>query len=240
VDVGASDLNPNPVSEFSSWPAPDGAGLKLNLGCGHFLVDGWVNIDKSPSVVLARFPRLRRGLGRAGLLNSEQERGFPRGIVHADVGKHIPVADGAADFAYSSHMIEHLSRWQGLAFVRECRRVLRPGGVLRLATPDLALLVSSYLKNEFPEPFDQMPTAADSFVLEYGAYFDIEENTAKRLVRRLASPSIHQWLYDFDSLSCLLEEGGFTDVTRTEYRAGSCPDLDQLELRPRSLFVEAR
>jgi len=48
------------------------SGLKLNLGCGSTVVPGWVNVDKSPSIVLARHPRLRRGLASAGLLTAEQ------------------------------------------------------------------------------------------------------------------------------------------------------------------------
>ena len=39
---------------------------KLHVGCGSDVYDGWVNIDKSPSVLLARAPALRAALSRTG------------------------------------------------------------------------------------------------------------------------------------------------------------------------------
>ena len=212
--------------------------MMLHLGCGHYAPEGWVNIDKSPSVLLSPLPRVRKALLAARILNPEQAEGLPRGIVHADVTKGIPAPDGTADYAYSEHMIEHLSRWQGLAFIRECRRVLKPGGVLRLATPDLAKLTENYQARTSPHLGEQ-PTPADAFCADYGAYHDIPSNYARRLIRRLFSGAPHQWLYDYESLSLLLREGGFTTTERCSYRQGQVPRLDQVEFRERSLFVEA-
>ena len=212
-------------------------GRRLHLGCGVDVVPGWVNIDKSPSVLLSRAPSLRKALGRVGLLTPEQARGFPPGAVRADVSKRIPAADASAEFAYSSHMIEHLSRWQALAFFRECRRVLRPGGVLRLATPDLEEMIRDYGHNRSPLLAEQ-PTRADAFCAEYGAYSD-PPGLVRRLVKKWLGGDSHQWLYDAESLTFLLRESGFAEVTRWSYRKGTVPDLDLVEHRERSLFVEA-
>jgi hypothetical protein len=46
-------------------------------------------------------------------------------------------------------------------------------------------------------------------------------------------------MYNFDSLRGLLQAVGFAQVTRHSYRQGACPDLDRLDNRPASLFVEA-
>jgi hypothetical protein len=46
-------------------------------------------------------------------------------------------------------------------------------------------------------------------------------------------------MYNFESLRSLLAAAGFSDVTRRSYRQGVCPDLDRLDNRPASLFVEA-
>lgn len=213
-------------------------GRRLHLGCGADVVSGWVNIDKSPSVLLSRAPTLRRALGRVGLLTPEQARGFPPGAVRADVSNRIPAADASAEFAYSSHMIEHLSRWQALAFFRECRRVLRPGGVLRLATPDLEEMIRDYTHNRSPL-LAQQPTRADAFCAEYGAYTD-PPSVLRRFVKKWLGGDSHQWLYDAESLTFLLRESGFAEVTRYSYRKGSVPDLDLIEHRERGLFVEAR
>ena len=156
---------------------------------------GWVNIDKSPSVLLGRFPALRRLLFRLRLLTPEQARGFPEGVVFADVSKRIPAESGSVEFIYCSHMIEHLSRWQAVGFVRECHRVLRPGGWLRLATPDLKLMSTDYIDGTSPFLEDEL-TASDAFCAEYGAYADAPGNQVRRMIRKLAGGDSHQWLYD--------------------------------------------
>ena len=132
------------MSHNAAVSAP-GPGLKLHLGCGSTVVPGWENLDKSPGVVLARVPGLRRALLRAGFLSSEQADAiFPPGIIRVDVRRGLPYPTASARYLYSSHMIEHMARWQALELVRECARVLEPRGALRFATPDLAVLVEGY------------------------------------------------------------------------------------------------
>jgi predicted SAM-dependent methyltransferase len=212
--------------------------LKLHLGCGPTVVPGWENVDKSPSVYLARFPRLRRVLHRAGVIDDAQGKGFPSGIVHADVSRRLPYADGSASYVYSSHLIEHLSRWQALRFVRECRRVLRPGGIMRVATPDLNAIVEAYRAVDRTSDGEQ--TRADTMMAQLGMFRELQANHVQRLIHRVASGSYHQWLYDSESLIRLLTEGGFNETRICSYRKGETPDLDQLEHRPESLIVEAR
>lgn len=208
------------------------------MGCGPSVFDGWVNIDKSPSVILARLGLLRKLLFRLGLITPEQASGFPPGVVFADVSKRIPAGDGSVDCIYSSHMIEHLSRWQALAFLRECRRVLVPGGILRLATPDLALMIRDYESGSSPF-LDEHRTRADAFCAEYAAWSDPPGSTLRRMIRKVAGGDNHQWLYDSESLAALLREGGFTQVEVCGFREGSLPELERVERRERSLFVEA-
>lgn len=214
-------------------------GTKLHVGCGPSVYDGWVNIDKSPSVLLSRFGLLRRLLLKLGILTADQARGFPPGVVFADVSRRIPTESDSVAFIYCSHMIEHLSRWQALAFTRECERVLRPGGVLRLATPDLALLVRDYLDRS-SHLLGEGGTPADAFCEEYGAYVDPQGSRIRKLVRKLAGGDSHQWLYDAESLTKLLNEGGFSEVGQRRYREGEVPGLDTIEHRERGLFMEAR
>jgi SAM-dependent methyltransferase len=214
-------------------------GSRLHIGCGPSVFPGWVNIDKSPSVLLARFPWLRKLLFRLRLLTAEQARGFPEGVVFADVSKRIPAESSTVDYIYCSHMIEHLSRWQALAFLRECHRVLRPGGWLRLATPDLALMVRDYQLGTSPFLEDGF-TPSDAFCAEYAAYADAPGNPASRMIRKLAGGDNHQWLYDGEGLENLLREGGFTTIESRSFREGSVPELDSIEQRERGLFVEAQ
>src|SRR5438128_2178234 len=96
-----------------------------------------VKLATGPSWTVAPASRNRSAAAPA-------EAVFPAGIVRTDVRRGLPYPDGAAGYVYSSHMIEHMARWQGLALVRECARVLAPGGILRLATPDLAGVTGAY------------------------------------------------------------------------------------------------
>lgn len=217
--------------------APNGE-LRLHLGCGPDIVPGWENLDKSPSVLLAKFPRVRAALFRARIINEQQAQGFPEGAIHVDLAKGIPYPDESARYAYTAHMIEHLSRWQGLRVMRECLRVLSPGGTVRVVTPNLRDLVDSYLNHDFP-PQHQMETAADSFMSELQTFREIEGSRSRQLLWRLTSGVPHQWMYDQESLMSLLREAGFPDPVVRTYREGLVPDLDKLEHRPRSIFVEA-
>jgi predicted SAM-dependent methyltransferase len=93
---------------------------RLNLGCGNRFLHGWTNVDftsHSPSV---------------------QQH---------DLSKSIPFADNSFDLVYHSHVLEHFSKREGLAFISECYRVLVPGGYIRVAVPDLEILANLYLKN---------------------------------------------------------------------------------------------
>jgi predicted SAM-dependent methyltransferase len=219
--------------------APAQTGLRLHLGCGTVFAPGWENIDKSPNVYLSRTPRLRRALARVGILSeAHTAANFAPGTIRVDLSRGLPYADRSTAYVYHSHLIEHMARWQGLALMRECLRVLEPGGTMRAATPNLRTIVDWYLRDDFP--FGEGPAPADRFMDVLGTYRDVPGSTAQRLVRKLVSGVPHQWLYDRESLSVLLEEAGFVDPVERGYREGSVPELDALEHRPESLFIEAR
>lgn len=62
-----------------------------------------------------------------------------------DADDGLPFKDGSVDGCYASHLLEHLSRDGARRLLIECLRVLRSGGVLRLAVPDLEVIVGEYL-----------------------------------------------------------------------------------------------
>src|SRR5690349_21176406 len=90
----------------------------LNLGCGASFHSSWANVD-----VVARDPTV---------------------ICH-DLRNPLPFAAGAFEVVYHSHVLEHLSREQARFLIAECFRVLRPGGFLRVAVPDLETICRLYL-----------------------------------------------------------------------------------------------
>src|SRR5205814_992975 len=78
----------------------------------------------------------------------------------------FPLPDASFDFVFSEHMLEHLSYEEGLACLRECRRVLRPGGRIRIATPSLERLARLYDAEQTDVQRRYVRWAADSFVPE--------------------------------------------------------------------------
>jgi predicted SAM-dependent methyltransferase len=210
--------------------------VRVNVGSGGDALPGWINVDKSPGLLLARLPTLRRLLAAGGVLSDRQRLGFSTSVVYGNAAKHLAFADRSVDFVYSSHMIEHLSRVQGLTFLQEARRILKPGGTVRLATPDLAKLIAEYREGSARGGRD---TAADGFMANAHFLHDTSEGAIRRFVSRNLSGHWHQWLYDDDSLCALLAEAGFRNPRVCEFAIGAVPGLDLVENRPESLFVEA-
>lgn len=96
---------------------------KLNLGCGVYLMDGWLNTDIS---------KLSRD----------------RGASYLNVGKPFLLPDSSFNFIYSEHLLEHLDYHQAKNMLNECYRVLKPNGIIRITTPSLEFLLDLYFHPE--------------------------------------------------------------------------------------------
>ncbi|MGH6690635.1 MAG: class I SAM-dependent methyltransferase, partial [Gammaproteobacteria bacterium] len=94
-------------------------------------IDDYLRTSKGPRVILGA------GLNRCpGWLSTDATP--TSGQVHLDVSRRFPFPDASIDFYQSEHMIEHLGYYVALSMAKEMRRTLKPGGVARIATPDLA------------------------------------------------------------------------------------------------------
>ena len=125
--------------------------VRVNVGCGPSPISGWENLDNSPSVAIARLPSWCGSvLARIGAIGPEQARVVSAargGAIRRAHAEKLPFADGSVAVVYSSHMLEHLGRDEARAFLLECRRILRPGGILRLVVPDLERYVRTYVED---------------------------------------------------------------------------------------------
>lgn len=90
----------------------------LNLGCGDRWHPEWCNLDVAP-------------VGDC--------------VQRWDVRMGVPASDQTFRFAYLSHLLEHLRPREAEELVRECWRVLAPGGVVRVVVPDLERIARDYL-----------------------------------------------------------------------------------------------
>lgn len=90
------------------WAPPPGTPRLLNLGGGSNTIEGGLTVDLDP-----------------------------RADSYADVTRALPFADESFDLILLEEVLEHVDKPQGLRLLRECRRILAPGGVVRITTPDL-------------------------------------------------------------------------------------------------------
>jgi len=209
--------------------------LRLNLGCGQAPTEGWLNYDNSPAVRLSRWPALAKALAATGLVSpgTAQFARFCRAadIRHADACR-LPHAAGTVDAIYACHMIEHLDRDEAWRFVEECRRVLRPGGVLRLAVPDLARLARLYANDG----------DAEAFMARLQVDLDRPRGLLARLSRLLTGGRGHHWMYDGASLVRMLGDAGFAEAIVLPAGRTRIADPGRLDLAERaedSVYVEA-
>ena len=146
--------------------------------------------------------------------------------------KRIPENDSSVDVVYSSHMVEHIEKENVSLFFKEARRVLKSGGVIRLAVPNLMLLVDKYLED----------CDADKFI-ESTLLTRNKPKTLMAMIKYLLiGDRNHQWMYDGKFLCKLLSLYGFKKPRVLEIGQTSILEPGMLDLKERSdesVFVEA-
>ncbi|HTP29375.1 MAG TPA: methyltransferase domain-containing protein [Anaeromyxobacteraceae bacterium] len=147
------------------------------------------------------------------------------GVIRWDLTDPLPVSSNAIAFVYCEHFIEHISLQEGRRLLSECHRVLKPGGVLRLSTPNLRMLVDEYLLGRVSEWRD----------------VGWSPETPCQMVNEGLRLWGHRFVYDEVELKDTLEVIGFRHVNPVDWRGSSYEELKGLESRPyhREVIVEA-
>lgn len=169
---------------------------RLQLGCGANLLPGWLNTD--------------RGAHAAGATYLDAARSFP-----------LPQARFAHVFC--EHLIEHLDRETGAAMLQECARVLRPGGRIRVSTPDLAVVRRLLAPDGDETAVRYVHWCAEGFLS------GSDGNRPALVVNQLFHGWGHRFLYDQATLADALGEAGFGQVSRHPYGRSDDPDLDGID-----------
>lgn len=173
--------------------------LKLHVGCGNVKLLGWVNIDVEP--------------GAADLI--------------IDVRKGLPFDDNSVDFIYNEHFIEHLTYEEGQKVLKEFWRVLKKGGVLRIATPDLDYIINKYMSNWKDQDWLSWPEY--SFIKTRGEMLNVSFRWWG-----------HKYLYNEEDLRRQLDRANFKKIIRCEWGKSKYVELSGLETRKDSkLILEA-
>jgi len=199
---------------------PDEYALKLNIGCyvSFFMFhDVWVNIDKID-------------------LSSMMQRRCQ--FLHHDVLNGIPYPDNSVAMIYHSDFFEHLSYHESIAFLKECHRVLKLGGLMRVCVPDFYHIVEAYWLNKMEQFDDVQPkeyTEVDSRSLKTSMLLFGSVGSSQNDYRG------HQMMYDFDGLKELLESVGFIDVVPKPIDRSQSPLMCNKDVhRDLELIVECR
>jgi predicted SAM-dependent methyltransferase len=144
-----------------SWPPPAASGLALNIGTGGHDLVGWVNLDETKP---------------------------------GDVLARVPPApfrDECFDEILMSHVVEHMTLDDGRALMKECQRILKPGGVVTVIVPDAKIISLAYLARQLSNE-----TLNDLYVYSY------------------CQESQHRWFYDRRTLNQLVADAGFVGLRR--------------------------
>lgn len=173
---------------------------RLNWGCGSWTPEGWINSDikDEPGVNLV-----------------------------ADISKGLPIESDSLDYAVSIHSLPEIPYPALVPTLAELRRVLKPGGVLRVALPDLDRGIAAYQRGDkdyFLIPDDEVKSIGAKFIVQMLWY------------------GYTRLLFTHDFITEMLLKAGFTKVECCAHKVTRTPwpeitDLDNRE--EESLFVEA-
>jgi predicted SAM-dependent methyltransferase len=181
---------------------------KLHLGAGENILAGWLNTDL-------------HDYGRA------------RELVYLDVRNRFPLPDVSFDVVFSEHMLEHLTYREGQRCLRECFRVLRRNGHIRIATPSLERLTRLYDGGELRERYVRW--AVETLEPEVDA--PLPGVVLNNFFRSWG----HRFIYDPQTLRHALVAVGFVDVAEQplgelEGHLAEAPEFNEYE----TFVLEAR
>jgi predicted SAM-dependent methyltransferase len=173
---------------------------RLNWGCGGHTLPGWINSDQK-----------------------EGDGIDPT----CDIAQGLPLETGSMDCVVSIHALPEVPYDRLVPVLGELRRVIKPGGILRLCLPDLIKGVRAYERGDRD-------------------YFLVPDEDAKSLGAKLVTQLIwygySRTLFTHEFIEEMLLKAGFSRVVRCAYRqtSGPYPDIVDLDNRePESLYVEA-
>jgi SAM-dependent methyltransferase len=222
--------------------------IKINIGSGPNGKADWINLDWGVLPLLGKMPWLAKFLSKIKLLPGNYLTTWPKSLCLVDGRKKLPFKNHSVDYIYTSHFLEHLQRYQTKKLLRECKRILRPGGIIRICVPDIKLLSKKYVDGDrdyflaledFSSEKKELQSIADLFMQHIYGYDSWSKPSFLQKIRRFFIRG-HLWMYDYDSLRFILEKTGFTEIKFCEPAQGKTPDIDYLDVhKTTSVFVEA-
>ena len=146
-----------------------------------------------------------------------------------DARKKLPFPDGRFEGVFAEHFLEHIEFERVKEMLVEFRRVLKPGGVIRIVVPDGGLFLDLYHRTTQGEK------------IQFPGMKEDEDLAPMMVVNQVFRGWGHKYCYDFQTLARLLTDAGFQDVRKESYGRGRIKALlvDLEERTCESLYVEA-
>jgi predicted SAM-dependent methyltransferase len=179
------------------------AFIKLHLGCGPVYKDGWINIDNN------------------------SDNNIQKLDLNLDLRKSLPFPDNSVNFIYNEHFFEHLTVEEGILAIIDFYRVLKIGGVMRIAMPNLERTVNNYLDENWKENLKE-------HFKKFGLTFI---QTRAELINIGFRWWGHKWLYDWEELERRLKEAGCKKIKRCAIFESEHEELKNLETRNESTLI---
>jgi SAM-dependent methyltransferase len=196
--IGGFEIPAADAAQTTAAPAPP--LRRLNWGCGSHPEPGWINSDRKSA---------------------------PGIDISCDIRAGLPLADASIDYAVSIHALPEMPYPDLVPALSELRRVLKPGGVLRLGLPNLERAIDAYRRGDrdyFLIPDEEMRTIGG------------------KLITQLVWYGYSRTMFVPEFVEELLCRARFSEVHHLGIgeTVSSFPDIVALDDRPReSFFVEA-
>ena len=193
--------------------------LKLHLGCGDTIKEGFINIDLTKKADL-----------------------------RLDLRENLPFSDDSCVLIYSEHFLEHLNYpGEVTVFLNECYRILKPGGMFSAGVPDTEWVMLAYAEQIFPHSFPY--PIQNKFHTEWGERYSAwlewcDKNKwhppwcrtkMEHINYHLRQGAEHRFAYDFETLQHILKVTGFNEIKQRNFNA----ELDSMGRKIGTLYVDA-
>jgi predicted SAM-dependent methyltransferase len=176
---------------------------KIQIGCGSNILEGWLNTD----------------------LN------YKENIAFLDAGMEFPLDSNTFDFVYSEHLFEHLKVEQQLNMLTESYRILKKGGVMRIAMPSIDFLIDLYENHEKKEKREYVEWAVKN--VHNLKKVDSMVNDASKhycyVINNFFKAWGHQVLHNFSSIESLSNQSGFKSISECKINESDHESLRNVE-----------
>ena len=176
---------------------------KLQIGCGSNIYSGWLNTD----------------------LNNSKK------IAFLDAGDQFPIESESFDYIYSEHLFEHLTITQQLNMLNEGARILKKGGVMRIATPSLDFLSNLYTDSSSKKNQEYVKWAVSSSPYLKSVKDGVMDDSTHfcYVINNFFKAWGHQMIHNYNSLKLLSFQSGYSEVRACSVGESEISDLKNIE-----------